>query len=184
MQKARPGIDTKEIMKSAKENEELKKFIQSLRVEEIKYLRKVRDFETVKPGTWSYKIALYNDAIRSNIRGLKIQVEKTLSEIGNIGHTITNCNAELKAGLRTTKNDKGFTMTVDELKSYVQTLRWLRNAEAASLAITLGKMRGEVKFKDVAMNVIMTHEEFEEYCVKIDERLKVYGYSLCGKNNL
>lgn len=178
MKDERKGISKEQMMKEAKTNAELMKFIKSLTEEEINLIKNRREYGYAKPGTKSWKLALYNDSIRSSLRAIKAKINKSLWNIDNLSAAIDVCKIQLTSKNITLTSDKNMVMTEHELKSYIWQQEMLRDGEVQALPLKLGDMRGYVKFKDVGMQIVMSVEEFDKYVVGIEERLKKYGYKL------
>lgn len=178
MRNERKGQDKKQMLQAAKENSDLVEFIKSLTKEEVKWIKEQREFETIKPGTWTYKIAVVNDAIRSNIRQLKSKLNKRLWNIEDITNKIERLNEQLRTGEIYECVKDGMTMTKEELTNFIQHHEWLRKGEVDAIPMNLAEIRALVGHKDVARQVVMTVEEFDKMVGEVYEKLKAKGYDI------
>lgn len=170
-----------EIIKEAKENEELYSFVKSLTKEEIKQIKEQREFEDIKTGSYTYKIALLGDSIRSNLRTLKLKISKRLWSIDDLTNNIRRIKVQLESKLITEKLKTGEVMTEPELITYMQHHEWLREGEVVAIPISLAEMRAYVGHKDIVRNVVMSEDEFNLYVAGLESELAKRGFKMFGE---
>lgn len=181
MKNERKGIDKKKMLKDAKENEELVRFIKSLTKEEIQRIYDARAYDDIKPGTPTHKIALQCDALRRSMRKTKATIDKRVWSIGDLQNKINRLQSQLDSGKITEELKDGITMNEHELTTEIQHYKWTKDGEFYALFNLLAELRGVVGHKDVAKNVILTLEEFDDYVKQLNERVKKFGYDLFEK---
>lgn len=148
----------------------------SISKEELERIKKQREFDSIKQGTYTYKIALFSDQLRQNMYKHKSVVENRLWNVHNLLNNITRLEEQLKSGNITEKLDNELVMNDIEVKTLIQKNKWLLEGEARAIPLELGLLRSVVGHLDVAKNVIMTEEEFETYAENVLKRLADAGY--------
>ena len=181
MKDEREGQVKVTMLEDAKENAELVQFIKSLTKEEIKRIRETREFETIKVGTPTYKIAILCDQLRQSLRTTKAHIAKRLWTIDSLSNNIDRLQLQLTTGEITEQMKQGIIMNKEELSSLIQHNRWLKDGEFSAVYALLADLRGLVGHKDLAKKVIMTIEEFDKFVLDIETYLKKYGYNLFGE---
>ena len=181
MKDERKGVSKDNIVKEAKQNEELYSFVKSLTAAEIQRIKSMRDYDAIKPDTPTWKIAILCDDLRQNKRRLMSTVTKRLWTIGDLGNNMDRLNVQLTSGNITEIMKNGLPMNSFELKSLIQHNRWLRDGEFHALFPLLAELRGLVGHLDVARKVIMSQEQYDDYVLSIANSCKSYGYTLFGE---
>lgn len=174
-------VNTTEALKEIKGNQDLVDFVGSLTKEEIQRIRDTREFDEVKPGTPTYKIAVLCDSLRQSMRRTLFTIDKRVWSIDDLQNSIRRLEIQLVTHNITETMKNGIVMNESELKSLIQHNKWLKDGEFFALYQLLAELRGVVGHKDVARNVIMTIEQFDAYVLELSEKLKAYGYSLFGE---
>jgi|TARA_Y100000310_G_C20622014_1_gene783890 hypothetical protein len=181
MKDERKGVSKDDMVKSAKENAELVKFIASLTKEEIERIKEVREYDLIEPGTPTYKIALMCDSLRQDLQKNRADVAKRLWSIDDMQNNIKRLKIQITTGNITEKLPKsGEPMNEAELKSLITHHEWMKDGEFFYLYKLLGQIRGVVGHRDVGKHIIMTQKAFDDYVLQIAEGLKKYGYNLFG----
>lgn len=178
MKDERKGVSKQEIVKKARENEDLYNFVKSLTKEEINRVKEVREFETIEPHTPTWKIALLCDTIRKNIRKKKSDIHKRMINIQDLTDVINRLKVQLASGLITEEVKTGMKMNEDELKSLIQHHDWTRTGEVNDIPKMLGELRVLVGHKDVLGKVILSQEAFDQLVTDYEMDLKSKGYDL------
>lgn len=181
MEKVRPGMDKSQMLKEAKENAELIRFVKSLTKEEMIRIKQVREYNEIKVGTPTYKIAILCDAIRSQIRMLRAKITKRLYSIDNLTNNIARLETQLETGKITEILKSNMIMNSFEIKSLIQHNEWLRQGEVDAIPMALADLRALVGHKDVARNIIMDQDVFDKLVLDIEQRLKIKGYNMFGE---
>lgn len=178
MKGMRDGVDKEKLLKEAKANAELVDFVKSITKEEVERLVESRKFDNIEPGTLTYKIALYLDSLRRDLREKKMTIYKRLWNIRNVNNTSLRLNEQLKSGKITEILKDGVTMNAFEVTTELKHQEWLAVGEAEVIPQTLAEIRGLVGHFDVVKQVIMTEEQFDEYAGGILKELKELGYEV------
>lgn len=174
----RQGIDKKEMLSATKQNQVIMDFFKSLTKEEIVRLKEARKFDEIKPGTITYKIALYLDSLRINMRTHKSTIMKRLWNLQNINDNTRRLRDQLESGKITEQLKDGMTMNKYEVKTELVHQEWVAIGEAEAIPQTLGELRGLVGHFDVVKQVIMTEEQFNEYAIGIIKKLRELGHEV------
>jgi len=170
------------MLEEAKENSDLITFIKSLTKEEIQRVRDTRDYDEIKPHTPAWRVALYNDSIRSALRLKKSTIRKRILTIHDLTNNITRLKDQLESGKITEEIKTGIRMNEREVESLIRQNSWLRDGEVEAIPRTLAEMRGLVGHKDVARNIVMSKEEFDKYVQDIEDDVKSqFGYVIFGE---
>ncbi len=147
--------------------------------EEIERIKEVRKYDKIKPGTYTEKIAVFLDSLRSQFREIDNLIAKRLWNIEDIAANVERNKEEISSGNITLRlADREAFMTVPELKNYVQNQKWIQVGEVRSIPAQLASLRAIVGHKDVKGNEIISEKEFDEYVDKVQARLEVLGYKL------
>lgn len=170
-----------ELLEDIKENEDLIKFVKSLTKEELKSIHDTRAFNEIKPGSWTYKVAILNDQIRSQMRLIKSKLTKHIMTIDQITNNINRLNQQLVTGQIIESMKNGIIMNESELKSLIQQNEWIRQGEVDAIPMSLGEMRALVGHKDVARNIVMELDTYENFVEEIDKQLKEKGFNIFGE---
>ena len=177
-------LDKKAIIKEAKENEELYKFVKSLTQEEIDRIKEIREHNMAIPGTITYKVSVLQDTLRNQIRIIKSTIAKRLWTIDDLQNNIDRLQIQLIADEFITETMKnGMLMNTSEVNSLTQHSKWLKDGEFNALFSLLGQLRTQVMHKDVSGKIIMTIEEYDKYVLDVEEYLRNYNYELFGELN-
>lgn len=178
MEKERkPGMK-KEIVKQARENEELIQFVRSLTKEEISRIKEIRSFEELPLGSVSRKIALLNDALRRKRDQIKLTIKKTIWNIEDNTNMMRRLDRQIENDKITEKLKDGVTMTKSEVETMRRHQGWVRDSQANALVPFLGDLRTVVGIKDYDKNVILSLEEFDKYVLQVAEDVSRFGYNL------
>lgn len=177
----RDGIDKSAIVKTAQENEAIRKMVETLTKEEMERILQQREYDTIEEGTPTYKIAVMCDTLRQNQRRLKGTISKRIWTISDVANTINRLQMQLDSGTVTEKLKDGVTMSQNELNVLINHNKWAKDGEFYALFPLLAELRALVGHKDVARNVIITQEKFDEYVDFIAAEVEMYGYNLFGE---
>lgn len=175
--------EKKQIVKEAKENEELYRFVKSLTREEIKTIKDARVFNELKPNSTSWKIAVMCDVIRSNARQIISTIEKRLINIDDLSNQINRLHVQISTGQITEEIKPGLKMSESELKSFIQTNNWTRTGEVNAIPKALADLRALVGSPDVTGRIVLDEKSFDLRVEDIEKRLKSRGYDLFEELN-
>lgn len=167
----------KETIKTAKENSEMIDFIKSLTTEEMQRIKEVREFNEIKPGTNTYKIAIMCDSLRQQMRIKKAEIQKRLWTIDSVTNNVERLKIQLMTGITEMVKD-GLVMNKSEVESLIKHNEWLRDGEFNAMYHLLASIRSLVEHKDVSGRIIMTMPQYDKYVEEVNIYLKKYGYDL------
>jgi hypothetical protein len=151
----------------------------SLSAEEAHFISELRQYDSLKPDSLAWKLALHNDTLRTSIRNQQEQIFKRIWNIKDIQNKIDRANLQLSTKEIYEKiGDSGITMNEDELKTYIEHMRWVKKGEVRDIAKQLLQLRANVGHIDLQRNIIMTEEQYEEYVQKIMNEIKGLGHDI------
>jgi len=179
----RKGFDRAKFIEEIKENEELLKFVKELKKPEIERIKEIRRFETLKPDTNRFKVALLCDPLRQELRQAETTLMKRMWSMADLQTNIDRLREQLESGNITEEIKQGLIMNKAELQNLIQHNVWLQQGEFNALRIILGKISGMVGHIDYIKNVIISEEQFEQKVEEVKEYAKKYGYDLFGELN-
>jgi len=156
----------------------------TLSKEELERIRQTREFNELRPGTLSYKVALFNDQLRQNRISEETRITQRLLTMRTLQDHVSRMKFQLKDGIITEELKDKVTMTVEELTTQLRREQWLIEGEAVAIIRSLAELRSVVEHKDLAGNIIMFMEEFDNYAEKTIEEIKSHGINLFAKYNL
>jgi len=146
--------------------------------EERKLIRKQREFGKLKPDTWSYKVAVYCDEIRTNIRTYKSTISKRLWTIRQYQNEIARLKEQLVAeDIRETLPRTDILLNANEMNVLISRSEWAIETELQVMPADLGNLRINVGHLTNDQKFAMTEEEFDGYIEKIRGEIKSLGYS-------
>lgn len=180
MRDERQGVSKEQILKEARENQDLVDFVKTITKEEMQRLKATREYETIPVGTPTYKIAVLCDSLRQNLRKIKMTISQRLWNIDDLTNNLARLNLQLNTHSITETLKNGIVMNEAELKSLIKHHEWVRDGEFNSLYPSLGEMRGVVGHKDISRKIIMDIETFDKFVLDLETYLKNYGYGLFG----
>ena len=154
------------------------KIKESLTPEEAQRIEEQRKFDSLKPGTFDYKLALHLDMLKQAMRDEMTQINRMLNNISLQNNDIGRCEEQLKSGVITHKLDNDLVMNEKEIKTHIEHSGWLRLNEVRAIARAVLKIRGYVGHKDIALNPVLTKDEYDEYVKYVREQLKERGHDL------
>jgi hypothetical protein len=166
------------LLTEMKENSDLVEFVKSLTKEELARVKETREFDTIKPGSPTWRVALYNDSLRQQHRLITSTIKKRVWAIDDIQNKILRLEEQVKTGKITEELKPGITMTAEEVQTLIQHSRWLQEGEVRSIPKSLAELRSIVSHKDVAKNTILSMQEFDSYVKELEETIKKKGYEL------
>jgi len=163
----RPGIDKKQIMKGMTDAD-------------WQRIKAQKEFETIKEGTVTWKLALYCDTLRKLTRKHKLDIMHKLWNIRNVQRTNKRLQAQLDKGpdFITEKTDKGVLMNETEVKILIDYNTWLERGDAEYIPQVLAEIRKFVGNIDYSREVVLSEQEFERYAKEVLDELTSYGYDL------
>lgn len=153
-------------------------FKNSITKEEAERIRQQREFDKIVPGSLTYKMALFNDQLRQQLRRAKSVVEHRLWNVGNIQNTNDRLKQQLLSGHITEEIKPGVFMNENEINSLIQKNNWLLRGELFDIPRELADLRAVVGHIDITKKVIMTEEEFDDYVRWVQGELAKRGYEL------
>lgn len=159
-----------------------KEDIVSLTDEEKQRIRDMRQYMDAPAGSLSRDVFLYSDQVRRMIRERKNTVEKRLWNIEDIENQMKRLQDQLDKDNITEELKNGVKMTAAEVRTQMKHMQWIRDGEAENIPYLLAEIRSFASHKDVAGNVIMTVEQFDEYANSILYRLRGYGYEIFSQD--
>lgn len=153
--------------------------LSDLSQEEIARIKAQRAFDEIPVGSLTWKLALYNDSLRVQLRTTQVLVTKRLWNIQRAKAKILVLEAQLSSGSVTEKlADGSRMMTREEAEVDVVANEWLARGEAEAIPKLLAEIRSLVGHIDIAKNVILTAEDFEVYATKVLGQLRQFGYDV------
>lgn len=165
-------LEKTKALQEIKENSDLVQFVKSLTKEEIERIKETREFETIKPLTPTWKVALLNDTVRANIRLCKSKLAKRMMTAHDLQNNIRRLNDQLHGPEIIEEVKPGLKMNKAELASLIQQNQWLLQGEIDAIPRTLAELRGWIAHKDVAKKVVMTVEEYDKYVDEIEAEVE------------
>jgi hypothetical protein len=167
------------LMTEIKENSDLVEFVKSLTKEELARIKETREFDTIKPNTPTWRVALYNDSLRQQHRLITSTIQKRLWTIDDVQNKILRLEQQLLPGSKITEELKpGVTMTEDELRTLIQHSSWLQEGEVRAIPKSLADLRSIVAHKDVAKNTIISMPDYDAFVERIEKIVKQKGFDL------
>lgn len=159
-------------------NREKKEMVKTLSREEIDRLKKVREFESVKPGSWAYKIALECDQLRQQKNKWEVEIQKLILTLKSTINELSRLEEQLASGKITEELKPGIPMNEHELAAHMENKKWTASFVAKDLAVMLGNLRGIVEHKDYALRVIITDDEFEKFAERTITEVESLGFKV------
>lgn len=176
-------FNKEEYLKKISTNEELLKFVETLKEGEIERIKQTRTFDSLSPGSNRWKIALLCDPLRQQLNLAKSKLEKRLWTIKDLNNKINRLNIQLTTGIITEKLNDNITMNQPEVESLIQNSIWLMNGEFNAVRLVLAEISGLVGHHDYIKNQIITLEQFDNLVEETNIYLNKYGYRLFGELN-
>lgn len=167
--------ETHEEKKKKATLEELRKTLSQQELDHIQLSREAALFTRDSP---TFKIFVCVDPLRVQYKQSSQKVQKCLWNIENCFNVKTRLSTQLQTKNITEQLKDGITMNEQEVLAEIEHSNWIMQDELNSVPQALWLMRGIVGQHDIANNVIVTREDYENYISSIDERLKKYGLSL------
>ena len=155
--------------------EELRK---NLTKEELERIDHQREFDKINPGTAAYRMGVAVDPLRRQWLAAKSSIQKHLWNVDNITNQIRRLKAQLVVKNITEELKPGVYMNEHEMEAQIAHAGWLLEGEVNAIAPQLWQIRGVVGQHDLAKEVIVTEEQFDEYVRDVEKQLKGFGYAL------
>ena len=152
--------------------------------EELERAKQIREFNDLQPNTLSYSIALFNDQLRQNRIVEETKVVQRLLTMKNLYNHAERMKEQFTSRIVTEQLTDGVTMNLHELEVVAQREQWLMKGEAVAIIRCLAELRSIVGHKDIATNIVLTQEEFDNYASKTIEEIKTLGFDLFTEYNL
>lgn len=150
--------------------------LKDLTKEDWERLAEQKRFQELDPESIGYKVAVYSDGLRAQVRERKEKIRKRLWNIKNLQNNVTRLQVQLRKGNITEELKPGVLMNEAEVKSQIQHNKWVMEGEARDVPKILAEIRGIVGTRDVAKNVVISEEEFEEYAGEVLDELEKLGF--------
>lgn len=154
------------------------KLIDEFTKEEKELLRKMKEHEFIQPGTIGWKLAVYNDPLRLKLMNEKNLITKRIANIIQLRNQLKRMKGELVSGEIKTELKPGIIMSEDELNHQIILTQFTLEGERQTLPIILADIKVLVGRLDVAKQIIISEEEFEEYCKELQEISIQHGFNL------
>lgn len=147
--------------------------------EEKQLIQDSRSFKDIAPGKRGYNIALFNDVINREHLKHKSVIEKCLLQIEDMRNQKRRLQSQLMSGEITALLPNGqSTMNADEVKQQINYIDWLIKAEVMAIPMALLAIRRIVGHKNIAMQVVVSEDEFEAYAEGVEKRLTELGFAV------
>lgn len=146
--------------------------------EELEQIRLQREFDTCKPGTPTYRMALHNDQLRKQARASRYNIEQRLFNIENLKNENDHFKTQQMSGIIKDEIRPGVPMNANELRLSAWKNELAMMKEVFAIPEHLADLRGVVGHIDVARRVIMEQEAFDTYVAEVEERVKNAGFKL------
>jgi hypothetical protein len=158
-------------------NTKIKEIGRTLTDLEAKQIAVQRQFENLKEGSSRFKIGLYNDVFRKNVRIHKQNITRSLWTIGNFANQAKRLAEQLTTGKITQELLTGVIMTEGELRQELKHLMWSEEKEVFNISQELWKLAQLVGTNDVMKKVIISEQEFDTYYNSVEGELNKFGFS-------
>ena len=160
----RPGRNTEDILE--------------LTASEKEWISDRRELGGYDPGSVGYKILLVNDPLRVKIRQLKLAIAIRLNHIMNTKATVERWKKELVTGELVTTTENGMLMSAEELATAIHHADTNAESEVFAIKKDLAEILGMVTYKDPALNVVMSIEQYEKFVGTVEAQITKLGYDL------
>jgi len=140
-----------------------------------------RKFNDIPEGSWTWKIAVWNDSVRAGIRETKLVIEKLFVDIENMVNHTVRMSSQLKSGKITEKLPDGEdVMTPEELTQQLHHTKYMCLGHIYSVPAKLAELRKWVGRKTVDRKIAMLEEDFDGYVEECRERTHRLGFNFLG----
>jgi hypothetical protein len=143
--------------------------------EELERLQLQREFETIKPGTMTWKVALATDALVTQMKQVMFTCDKRVLNVAQCYDRARRLGAQLAAGTIKEQIRDDLTMNEDEVKTEIRHQRHVANTEALDAMFQLNRLRVYVGKHRLDGKVVLTEEEYDAYCNRVISDLKEMG---------
>jgi hypothetical protein len=171
----------KEVVESAKENAVLIEEIKKVTKQELEWLAKCRECDSMVGGSVSWKVALLCDPVRCKILECKTEANRKLLNISNIKNNIFRLHVQIEKSQITEVMRNGVVMNESEVRNLIKENKDISDREFVSLRQILGQLRMNVGHMDYNRKIIMTVDQFDAFVSDIEKELLTYGYQLFGE---
>jgi hypothetical protein len=146
--------------------------------EEVDRVMLQRQFETIAPNSLTWQIALATDAVVTQMKQVKMTCEKRVLNVAQCTDRARRLTAQLATGIIKEQLRDDLTMNEDEMKTEIRHQRHVASTEALDAAFQLNKLRVYVGKHRLDGKVILTEDEYDEYCTSVLSDLKVMGFDV------
>lgn len=158
--------------------EEIVELVKGLDKDTKKRLRELKEAQNIPRDSIEFRIFSHVDQLSINIWNLREEVEARLTEMQFLRSERRRMHVELTTGNITRELKEGVKMNEDELGAEIRRKDWQIREHAMSIYQALGKLRSFVGHLGVAGEVLMSHDEYEEYAKKIVDEVEGFGVKL------
>ena len=148
---------------------------------DLRLFKQMKEYQEVGPETLRGKVFLQTDTVRVQRDECYEQIEEQLIGLLEYTRTIKKHEVELKSGLIKTEIKDGVAMTAEELEITLRREKKTAARIPKHILQQLKVLSSIVGAKDIAKNMILTTEEFDEYYLKIEKEVQSHGYELLEK---
>ena len=178
MSKKEKKVHYKETQDGFRKGITKKDIIKDLNDEDWKRIAKTKELQTMKPDTYSYKIAVLCDQLRRKNRDTKQTLEKMIIQIYELIGSVKRLEEQVKIEHITEELKTGVRMNIEEAKTHIIRLKWGIQDEVNRFPLLLGELRTTVGHFDYSRKIIMTEEDFDKFVEKLETQLKNVEYSM------
>jgi hypothetical protein len=143
--------------------------------EELDRIQVQREFDSIKPGTMSYAIALATDPLVTQLKQVKMTCEKRVLNVAQCMDRARRLKAQLAAGVIREQIRDDLTMNEDEVKTEIRHQEHVANSEALDALFQLNRLRAYVGRLRLDGRVVLTENEYDEYCERVIDDLRGVG---------
>ncbi len=146
--------------------------------EELERIKQQREYDSIEPGTFTHKLALHLDALQKQKRQNKIDIDKRMWNITNVLNEKRRYEEQLESGKIYAKLKDDVTMNQYEVASSIKQCDWIALGEVRAISELLADLRSVVGRHDLAKNVILNIQQYDNYVDRVKQELETLGYDI------